>query len=154
METIFGIGRAARDAAGRADIDGEHQTGAVGEQHLGEATVEAPTSRQNMILDLDRILLPAPRELNAAARDKGCAGCACNAASAGIPRKPSIPSVIGHDQARFNRRLRACPASNRPRLDQQQVGALAGGGMRVSRLDKFQSGPRSMPFCGGGMAEG
>ena len=56
------------------DVDREHQAGAVGEQHLGEAAGRGADVETDMILDVDRIVLQRARQLDAAARDKGMRG--------------------------------------------------------------------------------
>ena len=56
------------------DVDGKHQAGAVGEQHLGEAAGRGADVETDVILDVDRIALQRARQLDAAARDKGMRG--------------------------------------------------------------------------------
>src|SRR5258708_522252 len=50
------------------DIDGKHQAGAVGEQHLGEAAGGCADVEADVVLDLDRVALQRARQFDAAAR--------------------------------------------------------------------------------------
>ena len=53
------------------DIDGEHQTGAIGKQHFGKTAGGCADVEADVVLDLDRIRLQRARQLDAAARYKG-----------------------------------------------------------------------------------
>ena len=57
-----------------ADINGEDQARAVGEQHFGEAAGRSADIEADMVLDLDRISLQRAGQLDAAARHVGMPG--------------------------------------------------------------------------------
>ena len=121
------------------DIDREYEAGAVGEQYLGKAAGRCADVEADAILDLDSVALQRARQLDAAARDIGVrrlrAQRGVNWNSLGrLQHRP----VIGHDQARFDRGLRARPAFEQPALDQQQVRALAGTGSAWFALGQVQ----------------
>ena len=112
------------------DVDGKHQAGAVGEQHLGKTAGGCADVEADVILDFDRILLQRAGQLDAAARHEGMRRLRLqhridrNA----FGRFRDRPSV-SRDKARFNRGLRAGAAFEQAALDQQYIRALARGGL-------------------------
>ena len=109
------------------DIDGKHQAGAVGEQHLGKTAGGCADIEADVILDLDRIVLQRARQLDAAARHEGMRRLRLQH---GVDRNAlgwfQDRLVIGGDEARLDRGLRAGAAFEQAALDQQHVRALAG----------------------------
>ena len=116
-----------------ADIDREHQAGAVRQQHLGEAAGRGADVEADMILDVDRVVLQRARELDAAARHKGMRGLRLQHGVGGDGlRRFCDRLVVGDDEAGLDRRARPRPALEQAALDQQDVGALAGRRVMVA----------------------
>ena len=111
-----------------ADIDGEHEAGAVRQQHLGEAAGGGADVEADMVLDLDRILLQRAGELDAAARDAGVRGLRRKLGIGGDglrwPSCTGLPSAITRP-ASIAARARA-RLSNRPRSTSSTSARLRG----------------------------
>ena len=112
-----------------ADIDGKYEAGAVRQQHLGKAAGGCADVEADMIFDLDRVLLQRAGQLDAAARHQGMRRLRLQRRVGGeCLRRLQDRLVIGGDKAGFDRGLRPRTAFEQAALDQQQIGALAGGG--------------------------
>ncbi len=102
--------------------------------------VEAPTSRQTRFSMSMGYCSSAPVSLTPPRETNGCAGCACNTASAamasdafntGLSLAMTKPASIA-DLAR-------APAFEQSAFDQQQIGALAGRGLASGLPGQFQT---------------
>ena len=102
-----------------ADIDRKHETGAIGEQDLGEAAGRCADVETDMTLDIDRVLLQRAGQLDPAARDKGMRGLRLQYCVGGDGLRWLCHRLaIGRDQARFNGSLRPSAALEQSALDQ------------------------------------